>query len=194
MADLVFRAEGNQFHLVARENGTQKGHLQLTPEAIFVAANGEAKQLKYATMVAFMQEVVQDLDAMVTEAIDSIPAQEVPSEKELAAAAAKAEVIASMAAAQQQADAATLFSAGASFASKFKAENILDVKEDDSLICELRTGESDQSLMFKLSRIDRIDIEDLSAAENVTEITGDTLKAELENILKTVLPAQTTNP
>jgi hypothetical protein len=47
--------------------------------------------------------------------------------------------------------------------------------------------------MFKLSRIDRIDIEDLSAAENV-ELTEETLKAELENILKTVLPAQTTNP
>jgi hypothetical protein len=48
--------------------------------------------------------------------------------------------------------------------------------------------------MFKLSRIDRIDIEDLSAAENVTELTEETLKAEFENILKTVLPAQTANP
>ena len=47
--------------------------------------------------------------------------------------------------------------------------------------------------MFKLSRIDRIDIEDLSAAENV-ELTEETLKAEFENILKTVLPAQTANP
>ena len=422
VADLVLRAEGDNFHVVARDNGTQKGHLQLTPEALFVTSNGSVKQLKYATVVAFMQDIVKTADALVNEAIDSIPQQEVPSEAELAAAAAKAEVIASMAAAQQQADAATLFSAGASFASKFKAENILDVKENDdsveislrseayasaladaiddlmldpalaelvdrkaaatggktfasiqkdwivnreatleairtiqstdliedghwkshfqigekteeekdnevlvcdvdtwinddadaaemvlnlgfqdadplmvyemavnpsrfwekvtaqnseaeirydieegrlsggfvkavvegneelyaefspdymymkganggffssvretwtgkiryelvaetaqgaeasmtvdfyedgdSLVCELRTGESDQSLMFKLSRIDRIDIEDLSAAENV-ELTEETLKAEFENILKTVLPAQTANP
>ena len=75
-----------------------------------------------------------------------------------------------------------------------EASMTVDFYEDgDSLVCELRTGESDQSLMFKLSRIDKIDIEDLSAAENV-ELTEETLKAEFENILKTVLPAQTANP
>ena len=422
VADLVIRAEGGQLHLVARENETQVGHLQLTPEAIFVAANGTVTQLKYATLTAILQDLLKEVDARITEAINSIPQQAVPSEAELAAAAAKAQVLASMAAAQQQADAATLFSAGMNFASKFKAANILDVKEEedsleisprseafaaaladaiddlmldpalaelvdrkaaatggktfasiqkdwivnreatleairtiqstdliedghwkshfqigekteeekdnevlvcdvdtwinddadaaemvlnlgfqdadplmvyemavnpsrfwekvtaqnseaeirydidegrlsggfvkavvegneelyaefspdymymkganggffssvretwtgkiryelvaetaqgaeasmtvdfyedgDSLVCELRTGESDQSLMFKLSRIDRIDIEDLSAAENV-ELTEETLKAEFENILKTVLPAQTANP
>ena len=38
----------------------------------------------------------------------------------------------------------------------------------------------------KLSRIDKIDIADLSASENINEITVDQINAELENLLKLV--------
>lgn len=59
-------------------------------------------------------------------------------------------------------------------------------QEADSLVCELSTSESDQSAMFKISRIDKVNIEDLSASENINEITVDQIKTELANILKMV--------
>lgn len=63
-------------------------------------------------------------------------------------------------------------------------------EEDDSLICELKTDETDQSLMFKISRIDKLDIADLSASENVTEITEESIKAGFAKILQQILTAQ----
>ncbi|MBR2855154.1 MAG: hypothetical protein IKE81_12600 [Clostridia bacterium] len=66
-----------------------------------------------------------------------------------------------------------------------EASIILDFYQDgDSLVCELYSGESDQSATFKISRIDKIDIADLSAAENINEITVDQINAGLESLLK----------
>ena len=134
VSDLVIRPEGNSLHLVARDDGTQTGHLQLTPEALYLSADGVATKLQYATVASFMQGLVKDIDAMVTEAMNSLPEQEVPSEEELKAAAAKAAIVASVAAAQAKADNVTLLSAAASFASKFKPEYILEWKKDDSSV------------------------------------------------------------
>ncbi len=133
VADLVLRADGDTFHVVARENGEQTGHLQMTTKGLFVKSGDAVTKLDYATVVTFLQDLVEELDQAVKEAIDSIPDQQI-SERELQQAAAKAAVLASMAATQAQADAATLVSAGATFASKFKPENILDVKEDDGKV------------------------------------------------------------
>ncbi len=63
-------------------------------------------------------------------------------------------------------------------------------EDDDSLVCELKTDDMEQSLMFKLSRIDKLDMADLSAAENVTEITESDIKAELAKLLQQLLSAQ----
>ena len=38
--------------------------------------------------------------------------------------------------------------------------------------------------MFKISRIDKVDIKDLSASENINEITVEKVNAELEPLLK----------
>jgi hypothetical protein len=67
---------------------------------------------------------------------------------------------------------------------------IIDFYEaDDSLIAELSTNESDRTVQFKISRIDKVNIEDLSASENITEITVDDIYNELGNILKEAVPA-----
>lgn len=74
-----------------------------------------------------------------------------------------------------------------------EASLITDFYEDgDSLICELKTSESDQSLKYMISRIDKIAIEDLSASENLNEITNEEFKAELDSVLKLMFPAGTT--
>ena len=66
-----------------------------------------------------------------------------------------------------------------------EASIIIDFYEDgDSLVCELNTSESDQSAMFKISRVDKVDIKDLSAAENINEITIEKINAELESLVK----------
>ena len=65
-------------------------------------------------------------------------------------------------------------------------------QEDDSLVVELSSNEPDQTVMFKLSRIDKLNIDDLSASENIDEITLEKINAELESLLKMVIPAART--
>ena len=57
-------------------------------------------------------------------------------------------------------------------------------QDDDSLVCEMYTGNSFETVKFRLSRIDKIDIEDLSTAEKITEITVDDTNAVLESVAK----------
>ena len=57
-------------------------------------------------------------------------------------------------------------------------------QDGDSLVGEMFTSESDQSAAFKISRIDKINIEDLSASENINEITVEKINAELEGLMK----------
>jgi hypothetical protein len=65
---------------------------------------------------------------------------------------------------------------------------ILDFyQEEDSLVCELSTNESDRSVMFKISRIDKLNIDDLSASENINEITVDQINAVLKGLLNMVI-------
>ena len=61
-------------------------------------------------------------------------------------------------------------------------------EDDDSLVTELSTSKSDKSAMFKLSRIDKVDIEDLSASKNINKLTVNNILAdELENLMKSVI-------
>ena len=64
---------------------------------------------------------------------------------------------------------------------------IFDFYEDgDSLVCEMNTSGSDQPVCFKISRIDKVNIADLSASEKVDEITVELISAELESLVKTI--------
>ena len=47
--------------------------------------------------------------------------------------------------------------------------------------------------MYRISRIDKVDIEDLSASEKITEITADEIYNELGELLKLAAPALTTD-
>ena len=62
---------------------------------------------------------------------------------------------------------------------------IIDFYQDgDSLVCELSTSDSDQPAIFRISRIDRMNLEDLSASANINEITVELIEGEMEKILK----------
>lgn len=65
-------------------------------------------------------------------------------------------------------------------------------EDDDSLVSELYTNKSDATVQFKISRIDKIALEDLSASEKINEITVDDIYNELGNLLKQAIPALTT--
>ena len=68
-----------------------------------------------------------------------------------------------------------------------EASIIVDFYQDgDSLVCELNSDDADQPAMFKISRIDKVNIEDLSTSENINEITVEKINAELESLLKMV--------
>ena len=73
-----------------------------------------------------------------------------------------------------------------------EASFIIDFYEDgDSLVCELKNDGNGESAVFKVSRIDRIDMADLAAAENINEITVENIISGIETILKLMAPAGT---
>ena len=67
-------------------------------------------------------------------------------------------------------------------------------EDDDSLVCELTGSESDDSLQYKLSRIDKVTIKDLSTAEKIDEITAEQIEAEITKILNMMAPAKAAAP
>lgn len=63
-----------------------------------------------------------------------------------------------------------------------------DFYEDfDSLVCEVYTDESDDSLKLMLSRIDKLAIDDLSAAKDIKDITVENVNDEIEKAVKPVV-------
>ena len=130
VADIVFRAEGTTLHLVSRINGTELRHVQLTPAAMYVGSGSETAMLRYDTLTTFQQDLMKDMEALLTQAIQSIPANQIPTEAELRAAAARQAVLETAAATQEQTDAITIGTAAIAFAEHFRPESILDVKEN----------------------------------------------------------------
>ena len=130
-ADLVFRLDSNSFHLVSREDGKVKSHIQLTPTGIYTGSAEAVTMMRYATIANILQAIVKEVDETIKEAINSIPAEALPTDAQVKEAAATEAIISAMAASQAQADAAVLASAAVSFVNKFKPEYILDVKEED---------------------------------------------------------------
>ena len=129
--DLVIRVDGDNLHLVARTGDVEDGHVQLNPTGIYVESKGDVTLLRYATVTTVMQNIVKEVNALLDEAIKSIPEDQVPTEAEMKKAVNELAVLASAVEAQEQADAATLNAAAMAFADKFKPEYILDVKEGD---------------------------------------------------------------
>ena len=129
-SDLLIHVDGNTLHLVSRSNGVEDSHIQLTPTGIYLGSADAATLLRYATVTTVMQEITKAVDTMMEQAAQSIPQEQLPSQKEIKEAIAQMAILSSAVAAKEQADAATLTSAAMAFADKFKPEYILDVKED----------------------------------------------------------------
>ncbi len=132
--DLVIRVDGDNLHLVSRNNGVEDGHVQLNPTGIYVASEGNVTLLRYATITTVVQDAIKELNSMMDEVIQSIPEEALPTNEEIMNAVNEMGILASAMEAQEQADAVTLGSAAISFADKFKPEYILDVKEDQGSI------------------------------------------------------------
>lgn len=134
VADLVFHVEGNSLHMVTRMNGIALRHAQMNPTALYMASGSEVAMLRYETLAAFQQDLMKEAEAQLTQAIQSIPANQLPTEAELRAAAARQAVLETAAATQEQTDAITIGTAAIAFAEHFRPESILDVKENDGSV------------------------------------------------------------
>lgn len=131
--DLLIRLDGDTLHMVRRINDVEASHIQLNPTGIYLGAGDTVTLLRYTTVNTVSAEMAKALDAMLEQAAQNAPAipeNQQLSEAEMRAVVNKLAVLAAAAAAQEQADAVTLNSAAMSFASKFKPEYILDVKEE----------------------------------------------------------------
>ena len=56
-SDLVIRVDGDNLHLVSRNNAVEDSHVQLNPTGIYVSADGTVSLLRYATVTAAMQKI-----------------------------------------------------------------------------------------------------------------------------------------
>ena len=139
-SDLVIRVDGDNLHFVTRNNSVEDGHVQLNPTGLYLDSEGKVTLLRYATVTTVLQDVLKELDAIMEEAIKSIPEEEIPSEAEIDKALDEMGILADTVEGQAQADAATLSTAAFAFANNFKPENILDVKQEmGSLEISLRS-------------------------------------------------------
>ena len=128
-SDLIIRQEGETIHLVSLTNNKEDSHIQLNPTGIYLGAGDTVTLLRYATVTAVMEDIFKEVDAMLEQSIQSIPEDQKPTEAEIQNAVNQLALLTYAAAVQEEKDAATLSAAAAEFASKFKPEYILDVKE-----------------------------------------------------------------
>ena len=131
--DLVIHMDGENVHLIRRNNGVEETHEQVTPTGIYLKADGSVTLLRYDTVSAIMEDFAKEVDSLLEQIAQNAPEtidEELPTEAELNAAAHKLAMMTAAAAAQERADTATLNSAALAFASKFKPEYILDVNEE----------------------------------------------------------------
>ena len=133
-ADIVFRLDGDTFHLVAHTGDKVDGHVQFNSTGIYLDAAGSVTLLRYATVLTVFQDLAKAINAVLEQVANSIPEEEALSEAEVKDAIDKVAVLATAAAIQEEADAATLCSAVMSFVEKFKPEYVLDVKEDNGSV------------------------------------------------------------
>ncbi|MBR3017829.1 MAG: hypothetical protein IKH57_12280 [Clostridia bacterium] len=133
-SELVIRLDGDHLHLVTRTGDKVDSHVQFNSTGIYLEAAGSVTLLRYATVVTVLQDITKAITAVMEKVADSIPEEEALSEAEVKDAIDKVAILASAAAIQEQADAATLSSAAMSFVGKFKPEYVLDVKEEDGSV------------------------------------------------------------
>ena len=140
--DLVLRLDGDNFHMVTREGEKVESHVQVNPTGIYVAGEDSVTLLRYATIITLVQDVVKEVSDVLNKAIESIPEEQIASDEEMKEIVNEVATLATVAIAQEEADAVTLTSAAMAFADKFKPEYILDVKEEDGALQISLRGEA----------------------------------------------------
>lgn len=133
-ADLIIRFDRETLHLVSRENGKESSHIQVNPTGVYIGSNGNVVLLRFATMTALIQDIVNTVDSMLEEIAKSIPAEALPTQAEIQSAFRKLAVLTAAAQERELADATTLASAAAAFADKFEPDEIIEVKEEESSV------------------------------------------------------------
>ena len=83
ISDLVIRLDGDNLHLATRSNGVVDTHIQLNSTGFYLGSGDSVTLLRYATVSTVLQDAIKALDAVLEEAIDSIPEQQVLSEAEV---------------------------------------------------------------------------------------------------------------
>lgn len=129
-ADVVIRPTGEKLHIVTRNNGVEESHIQLEPSGLYIGAKGAGILLRTSTLFTVEQDIIKAVEAFLTEIEKSIPADQVPDEAELSKYIAQLSEQAAAAQTQEQADAATVSAAAVAFADNFRADDILEVKEE----------------------------------------------------------------
>ena len=71
-ADLLIHVDGNNLHLVSRNDGVDDSHIQLNPMGIYMGTADAVTLLRYATVTTVMQEITKAVDTMMEEAAKSI--------------------------------------------------------------------------------------------------------------------------
>ena len=132
--DVVIRTDADNLHLVTRHGGVEKGHIHFNPTGIYVGSGDQVTLVRYDTLVTVVDDFAKEVESLLEELIQSAPAENAPTEEEIKEAVEQLSILAAEAAAQEEANAVTIGSAAASFASKFKPEYIMDIKEEQGSV------------------------------------------------------------
>ena len=131
ISDVVIRVEGDDLHLVRRKNAVEESHIQLNPTGIYLGSKGDVTKLGFGTFSKNLQGIFTETDKLLVQAIQYLPSDAMTNGEEIKITLNELSILAAAEAAQEQVDAATLSAAALDIVSKFKPENILDVKEED---------------------------------------------------------------
>lgn len=132
--DLVIHLDGDNLHMAVRSGDKVDAHVQYNATGIYVAGEDDVKLLRYATIITIAEDIVKEVNSLLDEAVKSIPEESVLTEEEMKDIVNKMADVVTEEAAKEKADAITLSTATAAFASKFRPEEILDVKEENGVL------------------------------------------------------------
>jgi len=132
--DVVIRFDNDNLHLVPRHNGVEQSHIHLTPAGIYVGSADKVTLLRYDTIVTIVDDFAKEVVGLLEQIVKNIPAQAIPSDAEINETVNHLATLATEVAAQEASDSIIVASAAMSFASKFKPEYILDVKDDQGSV------------------------------------------------------------
>ena len=129
VTDLVIHVDGEDLHLIGRNNNVVTSHVQLNPNGIYMSTGDTVTLVRYGTVSTLLQDIIKVSDSLIEHSTPSTTVTVVIPEKDLKDAVNELVTVAAAVERQEQADAATLSAAAMAFAGHFKPENILNTEE-----------------------------------------------------------------